>query len=109
MANGGDYHVVAITFTGKTIRIRANIKKTNPNAIHPKGSGHTCHSMHAEHNVLRSSHTADTIYVLRFKKDGSLGMAKPCLECEKKIKASRVRKCFFSNEEGHLTKLPIRR
>jgi deoxycytidylate deaminase len=70
-------------------------------------SGVTCHSLHAEQNVSRWARPGDTLYVMRFYRNGKLAMAKPCSECVKTIKQAGIRKVFFTNEAGKWEQLPI--
>lgn len=41
-----------------------------------------------------------TLYVVRIKRDNSLGLAKPCSSCEKLIKLAGVKQVIYSTNEG---------
>ena len=42
-----------------------------------------------------------SIYVFRQHKDGSLAMAKPCSSCQKMIRQMKIKKCFYTIENGY--------
>jgi deoxycytidylate deaminase len=50
-----------------------------------------------------------TMYVLRIKKDGSLGTAKPCPVCEKLILDSGIKKCYYSLDNEQFARLELRK
>lgn len=57
--------------------------------------------LHAEiHALVRCKEKAHTIYVARMKKDGSLGMAKPCLICAFAIKESGIKRIVYTDGVG---------
>jgi len=58
--------------------------------------------MHAEMNVLRFSQPGDELIVYRFKKDGSVSMAKPCKDCRRMIIAKGIKKVTYTDWEGNL-------
>jgi len=85
---------VSIRKDGTLVRSR-NGSTPRPEGISP--------SAHAEARVLRKSGYGATVYVSRVKKDGSLGMAKPCSNCMAALKAMRVEMVYWSidnNEWG---------
>ena len=42
-----------------------------------------------------------SIYVFRQHKDGTLAMAKPCSSCQKMIRQLKIKKCFYTIENGY--------
>lgn len=42
-----------------------------------------------------------SLYVYRQHKDGTLAMAKPCSSCQKMIRQMKIRKCFYTIENGY--------
>jgi deoxycytidylate deaminase len=40
------------------------------------------------------------IYVTRFTRGGSVGMAKPCMACADLIRSVGIRRCFYSTQLG---------
>lgn len=93
----------AIYFGARLISIGWNSKKTSPN----------CESIfnwhHAETAALvglsRKDLSRATIYVVRLKKSGVLGMAKPCLGCQRALRASGIRRVYYTDSEGKVRKL----
>jgi deoxycytidylate deaminase len=45
-------------------------------------------------------HRSGTLYVTRIRKDGSLGSAKPCEECQNLIEFARIKRVIYSNDNG---------
>ena len=43
------------------------------------------------------------ITVVRCRMDHSLGMSKPCAQCEQCIKKCGIKKIYYSNESGNIT------
>jgi len=70
--------------------------------------GHASYAMHAEMNVLRFSEPGDTLEIIRFLKDGTFTMAKPCCLCAKKIANKRISEVRFTNWHGNWELLDIR-
>jgi deoxycytidylate deaminase len=60
-------------------------------------------SIHAEMEALRTSGKdclrGANIFVYRERKNGSLGMARPCENCMEKLKEFGVRKVFYTIDE----------
>lgn len=42
-----------------------------------------------------------SLYVFRQHKDGTLAMARPCSSCQKMIKQLKIKKCFYTIENGY--------
>ena len=86
--------VVALSmFNGNVVAVRAN----------SRGSGECSqYSHHAEERAAKAMRGYGwwDIVVLRFRKDGSLGMAKPCLGCDKILKKAGVDKVQYSTGQG---------
>lgn len=80
---------------GKPISVGHNQYKTHPEA---KYTG-----LHAEIQAIKSSGKerikGSSIFVYREKKDGSLGISKPCKDCMRQLKEFGVRWVFFTIEE----------
>jgi len=56
--------------------------------------------MHAEMDVLRFAQPGDELEVMRFRKDGSLGMSKPCKFCQRHIRSAGIRRVYYTDEAG---------
>lgn len=60
-------------------------------------------SMHAEHRVMRKAGHNAIVYVARHRKNGSAGLAKPCVNCMSTLRnkgAERVYYTIADNEFG---------
>jgi len=106
--NGQHYHLAAILKRGKSVvRIGANTHKTHPRYGRIYADGTQGHCMHAEMNVLRFAQPGDNIDVLRFKKSGGWGMAKPCRHCMKFIREAGIDKVRYTNSDGEWETISI--
>ncbi len=59
-------------------------------------------SQHAEIAAIRKAGMrarGSSIYVLRFKKDGTYGLAKPCLNCSRVIERVGIVRVYYSTEQ----------
>jgi hypothetical protein len=61
---------------------------------------------HAEYKLAKKLDKYAVVYVLRVRRgDGSVGLAKPCPDCERTLRSKKVTKVFYSisdNEYGVL-------
>ncbi|MCY7362138.1 MAG: hypothetical protein LH629_08760 [Ignavibacteria bacterium] len=54
-------------------------------------------SAHAEARVLRlAGHGVEVLYVARIMADGSAGLARPCVDCQKAIRKAKVKKVIYT-------------
>lgn len=77
----------------------------NKRQTHPK-STHKFHYLHAEVDALLKIYKASwaqgcIAYVYRQTRDGSLGLAKPCAECQKALKKAGIKKVFFTTKGSY--------
>lgn len=81
----------------------AIIKSANGSVISSSFSDYRIISdAHAEARTIRKLGKRGTLYVSRvLKLDGSLAMARPCLQCRLRIKFARVEKVFYSIDSYH--------
>lgn len=72
--------------------------------LHPK------HGLHAEVSSLY--HVADAedaiLYVVRLRKDNSIGSAKPCRSCVSYIMVHGMKRVYHSNDDGSFNLMRIR-
>ncbi len=77
----------------------------------PIASSHNFDHVHAEHAVINQAWRSDiagtTLLVIRVRKDGTLGMAKPCYLCMARIIQAGVKRVIFSNSCGELESIKI--
>lgn len=69
-------------------------------------ASHNFSHIHAEHAVLNKAWRQDiegsTMLVIRIRKNGTLGLAKPCKLCMKRLAQAGVKKVIYSNNLGQL-------
>lgn len=98
------HRVGAALFRGKTlIGIGWNTSKT-----HPESCG-DANTMHAEFSCLigqRRDQTAGTIlYVVRLTRAGRVGISKPCNDCHRLILASGIKRVYYIDSDGEVSRL----
>jgi len=105
------FFVAAVTLDvkGQILSIRSNSYKTHPRMVKLSRSaqwGSKKIFLHAEVAALVSSQNkVHTIIIARMRRDGSLAIARPCPICQLAIKEAKVKKVYFTNEQGELTLL----
>jgi len=81
---------------------RAQVTGTNCIKTHPTWANPDKHiklSIHAEIQCLINSESeimGDTIYVFRWGKDGTPGLARPCVDCMRELKRQGIRKLYYT-------------
>lgn len=94
------YHVGAVVAKGnRIVSVGINQQKT-----HTK-SPSRYKTIHAEtHALLRAGAGArgGTIYVARILADGSLGISRPCLDCQALLDAAGIRKMVYVDRDGKI-------
>jgi len=65
------------------------------------------HGLHAEFAALRKvrHHDNATMYVIRFLKNGDLGVSKPCELCQEVINKSNIRAVHYIGHDGEWKKM----
>ena len=51
---------------------------------------------HAEGRIIRKIDGNSVVYVARIKKDGTVGLARPCPACQRLLRSKRVQEVFFT-------------
>jgi len=101
LSNGGKYHVACVLYRrGKPVYIGVNTDKTHPRFRRIAADGTVVCTLHAEMSALRFSQPGDTLEVLRFLKDGSATMARPCVHCLKHIRSSQLSRVKYTLWDG---------
>jgi deoxycytidylate deaminase len=74
-------------------------------------TGYNHEDIHAEQVALGKlwpDHRVGTRVVsIRLRKNGELGMAKPCAKCEAMLREAGVKSVMFSNYEGQMEKMGL--
>lgn len=101
LSNGGRYHVACILYRrGLPVYIGVNTDKTHPRFRRIAADGSEVCTLHAEMSALRFSKPGDFIEVLRFLKDGSATMARPCSHCMRHIEKSNLSGVAYTGWDG---------
>jgi hypothetical protein len=99
--NGSVAHLMA--FVRKTGPIGVNSSSRNSAKFRKryKNSCEIYHEVHAEVDlILKLREVPTKISVMRFLKDGTVTMAKPCIHCQHFLKHKGVKTVRFTNWEG---------
>lgn len=87
--------VGAVVCKKKPINASCNLKKT-----HPRYTRGDCNAIHAEVRAIINCDVKDlkgaTLYVYRERKDGTIGLSRPCNRCYKFIKNKGIKKVYFT-------------
>ena len=60
---------------------------------------------HAEVRLARKLDVGARVIVIRLKKDGSLAMARPCANCERRLRLAGVGVIWYSDDRGEVVRL----
>ena len=97
----------------KVVNASPNLEKTHPMQAHlnklrgfdPMGSGER-NILHAEIATLLKSRDLDIewnksmLFIARLKKNGDLGLARPCNACMGRIKQYGIKKMYYTTDNG---------
>jgi deoxycytidylate deaminase len=101
LSNGEKYHVACIVYRKKKpVYIGVNSSKQDLRFVRRVKDGTLVSCLHAEMDALRYTVNGDHLEVIRFLKDGSMTMARPCAYCQAHIDKSGVTKVTYTNWEG---------
>ena len=99
--------VVCHIFNGNSFVSATNDSKTSPKYYRKFADGNESYAGHAEMRAIsKVPKSWDTsklkVYVQRFKKDGSVGMSKPCVHCQAALWRAGIisRRVWFTTDEG---------
>jgi tRNA(Arg) A34 adenosine deaminase TadA len=98
---------------------KARHKQHNHGAVLIRGGkpvavGHNHSHIHAEHAALnrawRHGTEGGTLVVIRVRKDGTIGMSRPCEMCVNRLISAGIKKVIYSDSDGSLKsfKLPTK-
>lgn len=87
---------------GKTIIWGHNSNKTSPKAKREFNQGETIYRTHAEWDALKRcpDPRGQTLYVTRMRRNGSIGLAKPCKDCQKAITLAGIKRVIYTDQDG---------
>jgi deoxycytidylate deaminase len=77
----------------------------------PIAAGHNGDAIHAEHAAInrawRSGTEGATIIVIRVRKNGTMGMSKPCDACMNRLIEAGVKRVIYSDNDGTLKSFKV--
>lgn len=107
--NDHKFHLVAWAKRGSSTIFGTNSLKcsTKFKRIHPDGT--KGFHLHAEMDLLRKFKpgTVSELSVVRFSKDGTVTMSKPCVYCQRFMKRHGVRKVNYTDWNGEWAVLKL--
>lgn len=107
LTNGDTYHLAAYTRRGK-IGVNNTGRNTAKFRKRYKNSRDFFHDVHAEIDLLNKSDVVpDRIYVVRFLKDGTPTMAKPCVHCQNFLRHAGVKVVRYTDWSGAWRELKL--
>ena len=100
LSNGEVFHLAAYTRDGK-IGVNRLSRNTAKFRKRYSNSRETYHEIHAEVDlVIHSKVIPERINVIRFFKDGTPTMAKPCIHCQNFLRHKGVKRVRYTNWDG---------
>jgi hypothetical protein len=107
LRNGDIFHLAAFTRDGK-IGINSQRRNTAKFRKRYSNSRETYHEIHAEVDlVIHSKVIPERINVVRFFKDGTPTMAKPCVHCQNFLRMKGVKRVRYTNWDGEWEEMKL--
>lgn len=102
MNNGHQFHIAAILWRGNkpVITTNSDRKRKNFARFYTKDTILTAFCTHAEMEAIRYAKPGDKIEVIRWRKDGTVAMAKPCAHCQLHLKRAGITKVKYTTDKG---------
>lgn len=72
---------------------------------HNEAAPEVTRQTHAEYRLSRKIGPDAIVFVVRVRRDGSIGCAKPCPACEKVLRSRKVSVVYYTTENGTYRKL----
>lgn len=85
---------------GSVISTGHNRVRNDPSVVEDEKYFHC--TVHAEVDAIRNARdpVGAKLFVARITRGGNLGLAKPCQRCMETIKASGIKKVYYTDENG---------
>ena len=106
------HNLIAFIVKGGSI---LSIGLNDMNRTHPiYWNGEHDHGVHAEYDAINSYRGKDgglngsSLYVLRIRRDGSLGNSRPCEHCWRKMMKVGIKTVYYVGNDGVLIKELVR-
>lgn len=106
------FKLVSWIQAGKTVISATNNRRNSRmfKRVYPNG---IAFDSHAEMGAIKKALDmgidlkGKTLWVIRFRKDGSIGCSKPCKYCEMLIREVGIKKVYYTQEDGSWAKIRI--
>ncbi len=102
LGNNHTYHLAAYAKVGSSYKIGVNSSKKSARFKRKYKDGTFGYHLHAEMDLIRKCKESypRVIHVIRYLKNGTATMAKPCVHCQKFLKEHGIRKVYYTNWQG---------
>lgn len=101
LKNGDVFHLVAWDHKKGPYGINTTKRATSKYKKFYRNTGEFEHHIHAEVDlIMRLDRVPKRIFVARFKKDGTMSMARPCRYCQNFLRHKGVKKVVYSDWDG---------
>lgn len=107
--NNQPFHIAAWFKSGAALTFGVNSERCSKKFMRRYRDGTVRYHLHAEMDLLikMGSQIADEIYVIRFRKNGEISMAKPCKYCQKYLRRYGVKRVRYTNWEGQWERMTL--
>jgi len=101
LKNSFDFHLAAFVNKKGPFGVNNRNKNSSKFVKRYRDTRNTYHEIHAEADlILKLDYVPEKISVVRFLKDGTTTMAKPCIHCQHFLKHVGVKKVRYTNWFG---------
>lgn len=111
LGNNQSFHIVAWVERNNSVIVGINGASTRPQFRRKFKDGTECFVSHAEMDAVaklgKDIRPTDVLHVMRFMKNGTVSMAKPCEYCQLYLKKKGIRHVRYSGWQGEWNKMII--
>lgn len=101
LSNNGLFHLAAFASKKGPVGVNSMSRRTAKFKRRYSDSKDTYHEVHAEVDlILRLREVPERINVIRFFKDGTPTMARPCIHCQNFLRIKGVKSVRYTNWNG---------
>jgi deoxycytidylate deaminase len=110
MTNNQPFHLAAWAKRGDSILYGVNSSRCSTSFKRVYKGGQVGYQVHAEMALLKKCKDSniDTIYVIRFRKNGGITMAKPCNYCQTFLRKYGIKKVYYTDWMGEWSLLKLK-
>ena len=109
LSNNEPFHLVAFVKNKNSYYWGVNSSRLSAKFERKYPDGSFGYRIHAEMDLIRKfpPGALRQVNVIRFKKDGSVTMSKPCTHCQRFMKAHGVKKVRYTNWDGEWEEMEL--